>query len=286
MTAPTHIIFSALFSSLSTADYWQTAACALGSLLPDLDHPRSSIGRVFFFVSHPLNMCCGHRGLIHSVFLWFPLLLLGILLKSLRLQWLAIGALSHVLLDCYNTSGVRALTPFSGKTVVLFKRDWRVGAGSLGEIYVFMAIAALLPVVHYTQTIGGPRKLINRFVRSPIITAEEFQRAGNLRCYAKGEWRWNDGRIEQVDWLVVGTEANWLVMYDGKKLIKKKHGEFLRSTLKQTAESWNPIKVNRIVTVKQAALFFDGKIWHFAQPGERALGIIKPLDNVLLEIEP
>lgn len=286
MTAPTHIIFSALFSSLSTADYWQTAACAVGSLLPDLDHPRSSIGRVFFFISHPLNMRCGHRGLIHSVFLWFPLLLLGVLIHSPRLQWLAIGALSHVLLDCYNTSGVRALTPFGNKTVVLFKRDWRVGAGSLGEIYVFVALAALLPAAHYAQTIGGPRKLINRLVRSPVITAEEFQRAGNLRCYATGEWRWNDGRIEQVDWLVVGTETNWLVMYDGKKLVKKKHGEFLRSTLRQTAENWNLIKVNRIVTVKQATLFFDGKIWHLARPGEKALGIMKPLDDVLLEVEP
>lgn len=286
MTTPTHIIFSALFSSIGNADYWQTAACAVGSLLPDLDHPRSSIGRVFFFVSHPLNMRCGHRGLIHSVFLWFSLLLLGVLIHSPRLQWLAIGALSHVLLDCYNTSGVRALTPFSSKSVVLFKRDWRVNAGSLGEIYVFIALAALLPAAHYAQTIGGPRKLINRLVRSPVITAEEYQRAGNARCYAKGEWRWNDGRIETVEWLVVGTEANWLVMYDGRKLIKKKHGEFLRSTLRPTSDAWNMVSVNAIVTVRQAALFFDGRVWHLAKPGEKALGVIKPLENVLLEIEP
>lgn len=286
MTAPTHIIFSAVFSSLGNADYWASGACAIGALLPDLDHPLSSIGRVFFFISAPLNRHCGHRGLIHSVFLWFPVLLFGVLIHSPRLQWLAIGALSHVLIDCYNTSGVRALTPFSSKSVVLFKRDWRVNAGSLGEIYVFIALAALLPAAHYAQTIGGPRKLINRLVRSPVITAEEFQRAGNLRCYATGEWRWNDGRIEQVNWLVVGTETNWLVMYDGKKLVKKKHGEFLRSTLRQTAENWNLIKVNRIVTVKQATLFFDGKIWHLARPGEKALGIMKPLDNVLLEVDP
>ena len=286
MTAPTHIAFGILCGSLANADYWASGACALGALLPDLDHPLSSIGRVFFFISTPLNRLCGHRGLIHSVFLWFPVLLFGVLIHSPRLQWLAIGALSHVLLDCYNTSGVRALTPFSNKAVVLFKRDWRVSAGSLSEIYVFMLLAALLPAAHYAQTIGGPRKLINRLVRSPVITAEEFQRAGNLRCYATGEWRWNDGRIEQVDWLVVGTETNWLVMYDGKKLVKKKHGEFLRSTLRQTAESWNLIKVNRIVTVKQTALFFDGKIWHLARPGEKALGIMKPLDDVLLEVEP
>ena len=122
--------------------------------------------------------------------------------------------------------------------------------------------------------------------RSPVITAEEYTRAGNARCYAQGEFRWNDGRIETVEWLIVGTEANWLVMYDGTRLVKKKHGEFLRSSLKQSEEYWNMVKVNKIVTVQQDALFFDGKIWHLAKSGQKALGIIKPLDMTLLEIEP
>lgn len=75
-------------------------------------------------------------------------------------------------------------------------------------------------------------------------------------------------------------------MYDGRKLIKKKHGEFLRSTLRPTSDAWNMVSVNAIVTVRQAALFFDGRVWHLAKPGEKALGVIKPLENVLLEIEP
>ena len=169
---------------------------------------------------------------------------------------------------------------------MLFKRDWRIKTGSVSEILLFAAFAAFLPAARYSHAIGGPRRLINMLARSPVITAEEFQRAGNLRCYAEGEWRWNDGRIERVDWLVVGTEANWLVLYDGRRLVKKKHGEFLRSTLRQTTESWSLLKVNSIITVKTAALFFDGKLWHLAKPGEKALGIIKPLDSVLLEIEP
>lgn len=286
MTAPTHILIGLAAASLANADYTTSAICALGALSPDLDTPHSSLGRVLFFVSHPLNQRFGHRGVIHGAILWGILLIVGIVTHSTRLQWFALGGISHILADCYNVSGVRLAAPYSDKIFVLFKRDWRIKTGSIAEIILFAIMAAILPAARYSNSIGGPRRLINLLARSPVITAEEFQRAGNLRCYAEGEWRWNDGRIERVEWLVVGTEANWLVLYDGHRLVKKKHGEFLRSTLKQTPESWSLLKVNSIVTVKTAALFFDGKLWHLAKPGEKALGIIKPLDTVLLEIEP
>lgn len=286
MTAPTHIIISLAAASIANADYFSGAACALGALSPDIDAPQSSIGRVFFFLSHPINRRFGHRGVLHGAMLWGSLLVIGLLAHAPRVQWFALGAISHILADCYNVSGVRLAAPFSEKIFVLFKRDWRIKTGSVGEIILFAVVAAMLPAARYSHAIGGPRRLINMLARSPVITAEEFQRAGNLRCYAEGEWRWNDGRIERVDWLVVGTEANWLVLYDGRRLVKKKHGEFLRSTLRQTTESWSLLKVNSIITVKTAALFFDGKLWHLAKPGEKALGIIKPLDSVLLEIEP
>ncbi len=286
MTAPTHIIISLAAASIANADYFSGAACALGALSPDIDAPQSSIGRVFFFLSHPINRRFGHRGVLHGAMLWGSLLVIGLLAHAPRVQWFALGAISHILADCYNVSGVRLAAPFSEKIFVLFKRDWRIKTGSVGEIILFAVVAAMLPAARYSHAIGGPRRLINMLARSPVITAEEYTRAGNARCYAQGEWRWKDGRIETVEWLIVGTEENWLVLYDGRRLVRKKHGEFLRSTLKPTPNAWNMVSVNAIVTVKQAALFFDGKLWHLAKPGEKALGIMKPLDDVLLEIEP
>lgn len=283
MTAPTHIAFGILCSGLASADYWASGACALGALLPDLDHPLSSIGRVFFFISAPLSRLCGHRGLIHSVFLWFPLLIFGILIHAPIMQWLAIGALSHVLIDCYNTSGVRALTPFSSKSVVLFKRDWRVNTGSLGEIYVFVLIAALLPATHYAQAIGGPRRLINHLIRSPKITAEQFHRAGTRICYVEGDFRWADGRIENVQWLIVGNEGNALVYFDGSRLIRSQHGEFLRSKLLERDDRWQSVKLQGVGEIDAPAFFFDGKKW-FYTPRGKVFGIVRLVNNAMPEI--
>ena len=44
---------------------WVLAAVA--SLLPDLDLPPSKIGRLFWFVSVPLERRFGHRTLTHSL---------------------------------------------------------------------------------------------------------------------------------------------------------------------------------------------------------------------------
>lgn len=286
MTAPTHLAFSLLCGSIGSADYLSSAACALGALLPDLDHPRSSIGRVFFFVSHPLNMRFGHRGLIHSFFVWTPLLVIGLVFKVSVLQWLAIGALSHVLLDCYNTAGVRAFTPFSDKSVVMFKRDWRVSAGSLGEIYVFILIACLLPVSHFTQSIGGWRKLTNLLIQSHKITIEEYTRAGTRICYVNGSFRWTDGRTQDVNWLIVGVEGEDLIYFDGEKLIREsKSGKFLKSKLIQTDTDWISVKINGVGTTAKASFFFDGKRWYYTPGGSKVMGIIRSVDNSMPEIQ-
>lgn len=290
MTAPTHIAFSLLCGSIGSADYLASAVCAVGALLPDIDHPRSSIGRVFFFVSHPLNRRFGHRGLIHSFFVWTPLLIAGIAARSPILQWLAIGALSHVLIDCYNTSGVRALTPFSDKSIVLFKRDWRVSAGSLGEIYVFILIALLLPASHFTHSIGGWRKLTNLLIQSHRITIEEYTRAGTKQCYVKGQFRWIDGRTQDVQWLIVGIEGGGaanesLIYFDGEKLIREdKAGTFLKSKLIQTDTDWISVKITGVGTVAANSFFFDGKRWYHAPANTKVMGIVRSVDNAMPEI--
>lgn len=286
MTAPTHIAFSLLCGSIGSADYLASAACAVGSLLPDLDHPRSSIGRVFFFVSHPLNMRFGHRGLVHSFFVWIPLLIVGLLVRSHTIQWLAIGALSHVIIDCYNTAGVRAFSPFSDKSVVMFKRDWRVSAGSLGEIYVFILIACLLPASHFTQSIGGWRKLTNLLIQSHKITIEEYSRAGTKQCYVKGQFRWIDGRTQDVNWLIVGIENEALIYFDGDKLIREaKAGKFLKSKLIRTDVDWISVKINGVGVTNKASFFFDGKRWYYAPGGTKVLGIVRSADNSMPEIQ-
>lgn len=98
----------------------------VGSLLPDIDHTKSFLGRRLLLFSKPINKLFGHRTLTHS------LLTLGVLFYASFLAWdftpysvgLFTGCLSHILLDSTTSKGIAALYPISRKRYKLgrFKR--------------------------------------------------------------------------------------------------------------------------------------------------------------------
>ena len=75
MTAPTHIAFGLLtvagsFSFFSMPLHRNLPAIAgaiIGSVLPDIDSPRSYIGRVLPYASIPIERQWGHRTITHSL---------------------------------------------------------------------------------------------------------------------------------------------------------------------------------------------------------------------------
>ena len=78
MTAQGHLLFSVtcvllahkveLTPALADASLWHIVPMALASaLLPDLDHPRSLLGRQLPWISGPLSRLFGHRGFTHSL---------------------------------------------------------------------------------------------------------------------------------------------------------------------------------------------------------------------------
>ena len=77
MTAPTHIAFAMACGLLSGSPAFAIKLLAGGALLPDIDHPQSAIGRIFFFISYPLNRTFGHRRHVHSLVVWIPFTIAG-----------------------------------------------------------------------------------------------------------------------------------------------------------------------------------------------------------------
>lgn len=102
------------------ADASLVLAGAVGALLPDLDHPKSTAGSMLPFVSVPLSAAFGHRGATHSLLATGLCLALGLAaaqavpsvhsLPVLALG-LAIGWLSHLAADMLNPAGVPLLWP-------------------------------------------------------------------------------------------------------------------------------------------------------------------------------
>lgn len=91
-----------------------------GSLLPDLDTPKSKLGRrfPFYFLSYPLYWLFGHRTWTHSfMFVVIALIIGWIIGFFLGWEWylssaLAIGVASHVAGDFFFDGGVPLFYPF------------------------------------------------------------------------------------------------------------------------------------------------------------------------------
>lgn len=103
------------------------AGATLGSLLPDIDHTKSFIGRKAPVTSHVVSAVSKHRGFFHTpvaivvaavaLSVGIPLFLEGQIQNSAILfaTGLIPGMLSHIILDTFNKGGISWLWPISKK---------------------------------------------------------------------------------------------------------------------------------------------------------------------------
>ena len=87
-----------------------------GALLPDVDHPKSWVGRRTRPVSTAIAAALGHRGVTHSA---LAVVALSMLLLHAGYHWagvsaLAVGYLSHLAADMLTPRGLRLAWPLPG----------------------------------------------------------------------------------------------------------------------------------------------------------------------------
>lgn len=127
-------------------------AGGLGGLLPDIDHPKSFLGRRFKITSHFLDKTTGHRGATHIptinalVFIMLnkvTKLFTDSNMVSIFLLSIFLGILSHIFLDIFNRMGVPLLYPLN-KSYISFGK---IKVNSVSETIVrFFLILVLLSI--------------------------------------------------------------------------------------------------------------------------------------------
>ncbi|MFP4649192.1 MAG: metal-dependent hydrolase [Halorhodospira sp.] len=115
-------------------------AAAVGSLAPDIDHPRSRIGQLLWPISYPLARVFGHRGITHSVLALAAIALLGWWLQGPAVLAFGIGYALHLAADACTTQGVPLLYP----SRVRFHGPLTVRTGGLGEVALTSLLLLLL----------------------------------------------------------------------------------------------------------------------------------------------
>lgn len=174
MTATTHYAFSYLLCAAAGIEPATAAAASLFSLLPDIDHPESTIGRIFSPLSKYIQRKYGHRTVTHSIFaiMFIAAALLPLLLIPRLLQWgnpfwsgLYTAALlafsSHIFIDLFNKSGVRIFSPFSQKEYISFRTpQLRILVSSWQEYLI------LFLIVFFAFTVTGEGFSVHKAARS------------------------------------------------------------------------------------------------------------------------
>ena len=105
----------------------------IGSLFPDIDHPKSYLGKRFPFISKKVNSIFHHRGFTHSLLFIYSLVLISMLICIfLKIFYSSIyfciniyifsiefgfilGCISHIFFDMLNPTGVALLYPSTKK---------------------------------------------------------------------------------------------------------------------------------------------------------------------------
>lgn len=104
------------------------AGTILGSLLPDIDSPKSSIGQLVPIVSHVISGIFGHRTVTHNLFFSLFWFVLAHNTGAHGLWALAWGVFIHILLDSLSLQGVPWLYPFiKQKIKIVGPFGYRVG---------------------------------------------------------------------------------------------------------------------------------------------------------------
>lgn len=258
MTAPTHIAFGLLtvassFSLFSMSFHRNLPAVAgaiIGSLLPDVDSPRSYIGRVMPFASIPIERRWGHRTITHSLLCMFALSVVTLPLLAYQTACYAailLGYMSHLIADSATKSGVPLFYPHTAVCVFPGSARYRVKTGSLlGEGTVLAVVVILLLLFMPISNMGGIWRSFRYLMATPSAAYADYRRA-NTETYLNFEGQWRHTR-EKV-WgkaLILDARPAWFwIFFDGRVLTCGEHGAILPDKVR-VEETDRPVEIQMI----------------------------------------
>jgi inner membrane protein len=118
----------------------------IGTLLPDIDTPKSLLGHKIKPISSLINFFAGHRKMLHSLlgFFLFMFIALAISLITENIAFaFMLGYVSHLFLDSLTPQGVYLFYPLKNRT------HGPIRCNSIGEKIFFTLLLCMTLYVRY-----------------------------------------------------------------------------------------------------------------------------------------
>ncbi len=229
MISVTHISFGVLLTEFILTSLGiepNTATLALsgiGALLPDIDTPKSALGRIFPF-SKVIEQKYGHRQITHSwVFIVISLLIFSpfiFFLGLLKYAGIIIGVISHIMLDMANISGVPFFYPSPSRFVFPDNKSSRIEVNSKRE-YILLAILIFLVTITTPLSFIGYKSLFYRISQTTYGAIEEVKKYSDsylIKVKIKGIWTESQYPVDE-EFEVLAVQDNGLIVESKEKKI-------------------------------------------------------------------
>ena len=143
------VAFTGIFSSFNDVNIFERpeylAATVIFSMLPDVDHTKGVIGKVFFPIARYIDRRFGHRTITHSLMALVVIFILSISIesflskKTVITQIITLSYLSHLIFDMCTKSGIPFFYPFSTlRCVMPANPKMRISSGDFrAEVIIF-----------------------------------------------------------------------------------------------------------------------------------------------------
>lgn len=188
MTAPNHLVggftFTGIFGSLMGINI---LSILFACLLPDIDHTKSLIGKLFLPISRSLNRRYGHRTITHSLVAIIALTgIIGVIQRSFFpsiqiAQVFALGYSSHLLLDMITVQGIPLFYPFKKNPCVIPGRpELRFRSGNMRHEAIGMCMFTVSAIFLQPLIANGFWTSYNRLFGTLPHVLSEYNKSDDL----------------------------------------------------------------------------------------------------------
>lgn len=201
MTSPNHIVGGLAVTGITLSFFdinifsneLYLFTCVFGSLLPDIDHTKSIIGKIFYPIAKYLDNNFGHRTITHSLTFLAPLFLIILILElniinpfyersgiAFSLVFL-FSFFSHLILDMLTVQGIPMFYPFlKNPCVIPANPTLRFRSGNIKSEAIALFIFTFVLFTSYDLFQYGFWTSYNRSFATVKHVFREFKKSENL----------------------------------------------------------------------------------------------------------
>lgn len=260
MTAPNHIaggiVFTGLFCSFFAINIFANpiyiSVTILGSLLPDIDHTKSWIGKSVYPIAKWLSRNYGHRTITHSLLFLVGIFLISIFIeKNFREDYtistiIFFSILSHFIFDMVTLAGIPLFYPFYKNPCVLpANPEMRIRSGNIRQEGIILFMFCFLTFFMQDLFANGFWSTVNNNFNDVKHQIKEYKKSPNVLDIDY------DYDIYQTNYKGKGTyiqasENEMFILSDNKILSLKKDTPGLKVKLLTTSKTDRKIHENNI----------------------------------------